>query len=320
MRKIITVALILFSTLSFSQEYNFKPKWNKGDVKQISVNTVEKEYEDGKLISDTTHYNEARIKVLKDNKEDYILEILLENQALKTAQLFYDKLGEELKDYRDLKLIYSINKKTAESDLLNWKEAQKFMTESFGQISTVIEKKVPDMASIIKFTFLPIEITFESKEGIEGYMQTNIGYILTPFNQNFKLGETITTAESANNPFNQMQEVSATNLLTLESVDEQTKTCIINEKLELDLSQFIEMMKGMMQQMSKSSGVNDSTITEKSKEMDDFDFEFNNFKVITFNYETSWVEKVVNTGTVLSTRPKDGVKTKKEVIATIIVK
>src|SRR5690606_842461 len=107
---------------------------------------VEREFEDDKLISDTTIYNEAKIKVLKDNKDSYSLEILMENQALRSAIELYDNLGEELKDYKDLKLIYSVNKETAESELLNWKEAQKFMNESFDQIIIVFEDKMPEMA------------------------------------------------------------------------------------------------------------------------------------------------------------------------------
>jgi hypothetical protein len=320
MKKIITVAFIAISTLSFGQDYNFKPLWNKGDVKKITIEQIEREYEDGKLISDTIIYNEARIEVLKDNKDSYRLEVLMENQALRAAISFYDKLGEELTDYKDLKLIYSVNKETAESELLNWKEAQKFMNESFGQITTVLEDKAPDMAPFVRLIFMPLEEMFKSKENIEAYMETNIGYMLTPFNQNYKVGETITNTESGENPFNPMQEISTTTLLTLESVDEKSKSCIINEEVELDLSEFIEMMKGMMQQMSKSFGANDSITAVKSKEMDDFEMDIENLKVITFNYETSWVEKVVGTGIVTGTDPKKGVKTKKEIIATTIIK
>jgi len=320
MKKIITVAFITISTLSVGQDYKFKPLWNKGDVKKITIEQVEREYEDGKLISDTIIYNEARIEVLKDNKDSYRLEVLMENQALRAAISFYDKLGEELTDYKDLKLIYSVNKETAEPELLNWKEAQKFMNESFGQITTVIEEKAPDMAPFIGLVFMPLEEMFKSKENIEAYMETNIGYMLTPFNQNYKVGETITNTESGENPFNPMQEISTTTLLTLESVDEKSKSCIINEEVELDLSEFIEMMKGMMQQMSQSFGANDSITAEKSKEMDDFEMDIENLKVITFNYETSWVEKVVGTGIVTGTDPKKGVKTKKEIIATTVIK
>lgn len=326
MRKLITITLLLISTVSFGQDYKFRPKWEKGTVKKITITQVEREFEDGLLISDTTIYNEARIEVLKDNKDSYTLEILMENQALRAAIEFYDKLGEELKDYKDLKLIYSVNKETAESELLNWEEAQAFMNESFGQITTVLEDKAPDVAPFIKLIFLPLEEMFKSKENIEAYMETNIGYILTPFNQSFKVGETITKTESEKNPFNPMQEISATTLLTLESVNEKYKTCIINQEVELDLTEFIEMMKGivkgMMEGMMSVAGTNDSITAEKSKEIDEIEFEMDieNLKIITFNYETSWVEKVVSTGIISMTDPKKGVKTKKEIIATTIIK
>lgn len=320
MKRIFTISLLVISTLGFSQDYNFKPQWNKGDVKKIKITQVEREYEDQNLISDTTIYNEARIKVLKVSKDDYTLEILFENQALRVAIEFYDKLGEELKDYKDLRLIYSVDKESAESELLNWKDAQKFMNNSFEQITSVLEDKSPDVAPFIGMVFMPLKEVFKSKESIEAYMETNIGYILTPFNQNFRVGETITKTESQENPFNSMQEISATTLLTLESVNKESKTCRINQEVELDLTEFIEMMKGMMQKMAKSFGENDSITAEKNKEMDEFEMDIENLQVITFNYETSWVEKVVSTGKVTGTDPKKGIKTKKEVITTTIVK
>lgn len=320
MRRLITIALLSISTLGFGQDYNFQPKWTKGVVKQITITQVEREFEDDKLISDTTIYNQATIKVLEDNKDSYSLEILMENQALRSAIELYDKLGEELKDYKDLKLIYSVNKETAESELLNWKEAQKFMNESFDQITIVLEDKTPDMAPYIGMIFMPIEEIFKSKENIEAYMDDNIGYILTPFNKDFKIGETITTTETGENPFNPMQEISATTLLTLESVDKEAKTCTINQEIELDLTEFIEMMKGMMQKMSQSFGANDSITAEKSKEMDEFEMDIENLQVITFDYETTWVTKVVDTGIVSGTDPKKGIKTRQEVITTTIIK
>lgn len=320
MKNLITVLLFTISALAFGQDYNFKPLWKKGEVKNITIQQVEREYKDDKLISDTIIYNEARIEILKTNKDSYTLEILMENQALKAAIEFYDNLGEELKDYKDLKLIYSINKETAEAELLNWKEAQKFMNESFDQITTVLEEKAPEMAPFIGLAFMPLEEMFKNKENIEAYMEKHIGYILTPFNHDFKVGETISKTESEDNPFNPMQKISATTLLTLKSVNKETKTCTINQEVELDLSEFIEMLKVMMQKMSQSLGKNDSITAERSKEMDEFKMDIENLQVITFDYQTTWVTKVVSTSIVSGTDPKKGVKTKKETISTIIIK
>lgn len=320
MKRIFTLSLIIVSTLGYGQDYNFKPQWNKGDVKEVTVSQVEKEFEDGKLISDTVTYNEARIEVLKVTETDYTLEILLENQALRSAIEFYDKLGEELKDYKDLRLIYNVNKHTAESELQNWEDAQVFMNNSFEQITAVLENKAPEVAPYMGMIFMPIKEVFKSKENIEAYMADNIGYILTPFNKNFKIGQTITTTETSENPFNPMQEISATTLLTLESVDTKLKTCTINQEVELDLTEFIEMMKGMMENMSQSLGANDSIAAKKSKEIDEFEMDIENLQVLTFDYETTWVTKVVGTGIISGTDPKKGIKKRKEVITTTDIK
>lgn len=320
MKGIFTISFLLISIFGYSQDYNFKPQWKQGDVKAITIAQVERNYEDDKLISDTTIYNDARIEVLKDNKDSYTLEILMENQALRAAKEFYDKLGDDLLDYRDLKLIYSVNKVTAELELQNWEDAQKFMNNSFDQISSVLENKAPEVAPFIGMVFMPLKEIFKSRENIEAYMKDNIGYILTPFNKAFEVGQTITTTETGDNPFNPMQEISVTTLLTLESINQEENTCTINQKVELDLSEFIEMMKGMMQKMSESFGANDSITAEKSKEMDEFEMDIENLQVITFDYKTTWVTKVVGKGIVSGTDPKDGTKTKKEIITTTTIK
>ena len=45
-----------------------------------------------------------------------------------------------------------------------------------------------------------------------------------------------------------------------------------------------------------------------------------NLQVITFDYQTTWVTKVVSTGIVSGTDPKKGIKTKKEIITTTEIK
>jgi len=319
MRKLLTVTFLTISVLAFGQDYNFKPNWKKGESKTVIITHTEKEYKKGELISDTTTFNEASIKVIKASKESYTLEILYENVALKSAIELYAKLGEELADYKNLKLIYKVNKETAESELVNWKEAQDFMNESFDQITTIFEKKVPEMVSFTSLIFLPIKEIFKSKENIEGYMETEIGYILTPFNKNFKLGETISKTETSENPFNPMQEISATTNLILKEVDKNNSTCIINQTIELDLSEFKEMIKTMIQKMAQSFGANDSITDSTSKEFDEFEMDMTNEQIITFDYKSSWVTKVLTTSSIIGTDPKEG-KRKTEAISTVIIK
>lgn len=320
MKILFTLSCLLSSSILFCQVYQFKPQWEKGEVKQLIITQVEKEYENDSLIADTTTYNEASIEVIAEKKASYTLEVLFENQAFRLAQAFYDKLGEELTDYSNLKLIYSVNKETAEAELLNVEEAQAFMNMSFEQINALLADKTPEIAPYVKMAFMPLKEVFNSKENIEAYMEDNISFILTPFNKKFILGDTISTTDTTENPFNPMQEITATTLLELRAVDESAKTATIGQTVELDLSQFKEMMKGMMQQMAQSFGANDSITAEKSKAMDDFDMDLENHQSITFDYETTWVTKVVGTSRVLTTDPRDGSSKKKEVVSTTRIK
>ena len=319
MKRIFALALIRLSSLAFCQEYHFKPLWKKGEQKKISITQVEEEFEDGELISSETTYNDASIKVVKDNKDTYTLEILMENQALKAAIELYDKLGDELTDGKDLKLLYSVNKETAEAELLNWKEAQKFMHNSIDQITAILDEKVPDIAPFMGMVFLPIKEIYKSKENIEASMEENIGFILTPFNKDFKLGEPISTTEVGDNPFNPMSEMSFTTNLTLKSVDEANKICTLQQEIEFDLSAFNQMIKDMMLKMTEAFGVDDSARAKQKKDLEDFKMDIETKEVLSFNYQSTWVNKVVNTYTISGKDPKSGLETRKEVKTTVEV-
>jgi hypothetical protein len=320
MKGIFAILFIAISTLVYSQDFNFKPKWNRGEERIITITQVDREFEDDILIEESTTTNQASLKVIKDSKESYTLEAVFENQAWKAASEFYDKLGDELQEYQDLKLIISVNKQSAEIELLNWKDAQKFMNDSFDQISNLLEEKIPDDAELMNFVFSPIKALFISKENIEGYMLANLDFMFIPFNKNFIAGETISETESQENPFNAMQEISATTLLTLESLDENSKTCIINQEIQLDLREFIEMIKDMMMKMAESFGANDSIAAQKGAEMDEFEMDIENKQVITFNYGTSWVTGAVGIGRVTGMDPTTGINSLNESITTITVK
>lgn len=320
MKNILSVVIILLSNFVISQNYNFKPQWKKGDVKTISISQSEKEYENDVLISDTIIYNEAKITVIKIQKEFYTLEVLFENQALRSAIEFYDKLGEELEEYQDLKLIFTVNKETAKTELQNWEETIEFMNNSFEQITSVIENKAPEVAPYISMMFRPLKQVFNSKENIEAYMMSFISYLFTPFNHEFKIGETITSFDTEDNPLNPMQQVSATTLLTLEQVDEKSNNCIIKNEVVLDLSDFKEMMKDMMLKMASSFEENDSIAKNKAKEFGEFQMDMKNVQTITFNKQTTWVTKTVANSTFLMTDPQTGIGKKAETVITTIVR
>ncbi len=320
MRIMILVLLSAVCGTLGAQTYEFKPNWEKGTEKVLSMVQVEREYENDELISDTTIYNEATVRVIDESITDYTLEVIYENQALRTSIELYDKMGEELKDYKDLKLLFSLNKETAETELLNWEETQEFMNGSFDQITSVLEKKVPEMAPMAGFIFMPLKEIFESKENVEAYMLDNIGFILLPFQYEFELGESITTTDSQENPFNPMQEISATTIVTLKSVDGASGECVIDQEVQLDLSQFIEMMKGMMKSMAESFGADEETTAKKMEEMNDFEMDMTNLQTVYFNSKSTWVEKAISTALVTGTDPKDGTKTRKEVVNTTTLK
>jgi hypothetical protein len=320
MRTVCTLMLVALSAIGVCQSYHYKPQWKVGDRKQITMMYVDKEYEDDKLVVDSTYYNEARVKVLKEEDDKFILEIFMENQAMQSAAKFYDRIGEELKNYKDLKLVYSVDKQTAESHLINWEEAQKFVTESIEGITKVLEEKAPESAGFVSLLFMPLVEVFNTKENVEAYMEANIGYLLVPFGKDFQLGVTLSETETQENPFNPSKNLEATTLLTLEKVDALSHMCEIRQEIILDLSQFIEAMRDMVKKMGESFGGSEESTEKKLKEIEDFTIDLQNQQVITFNNATSWVTGVESKVTVSMPDPRTGVVSRKELKVTTTVK
>lgn len=320
MKYIITITLLsLFATSYAQKTYQFHPNWKKGESKKILISENTKEYKNDSLISDSTTYNESNLKVVKNLKDSVIVELVSENQALKTLNEFYALLDKEYDGFKDLNLKYSINKTTAEYNLLNWKEAQEFIFNSYDEITALMEEKSPDMLPLANLTFSPIKALLEDKSSVENYISDEIAILTSPLNRNFIIGDTITVTESAENPFNPMQEISSTTYTVLESVDEEKKSCTIYESVDLDLSEFIEMMKGFIQKMSAQFVADDSLTTDKVNEMTDFDMKVINEKQIIFNYDNSWISTFNHTVTIKGIDPRNGVRTENTVTRTVTI-
>jgi hypothetical protein len=321
MKKItILFAFLIVITSTFAQKkgYLFLPKWNVGEQKTASIVSQETEYKNGKLISDTTIYLPMEMIVLKDNPNDYSLKIIYENIALRSVIKLYDKIGEDLPKYKNMELIYKVDKKTGKSELENWKEVKNFMNQSFDQITTLLKKKAPEMAGFAKMAFDPIKNMYKDKKSMEGYMTNEIGYLLFPYGKKFIIGDTLKTIETCQNPFNPMDSIKQTTLSYLSNMSDSKNTCDINVSEILDLKEFSKMMKTMMESLAKSFGVADSSKAKAGKAIDDIKFDMTNLTTITFDTKSTWASKIVKNVIVTVSEPKG--KTEKIVKSTITIK
>ncbi|MES2847994.1 MAG: hypothetical protein V4685_02975 [Bacteroidota bacterium] len=320
-KNIFSVAVLLFTcnnAFAQTKEYNFKPEWKVGDKKSVRIVQHETEYKKGKLVGDDTTYLSAEMAVLSEDDKNYTLKVLYENVALTAAINFYDKMGEELSDYKNLELKYTVDKQGGKAELINWKEAQQFMNTSFDRINEVMEKKAPDAASYTKLMFAPLREIFNSKQNIESYMSDQVGYLLFPYGKKFVVGDTLTVTSKGANPFNPMDSISQTTVSYLDNIDDTKKVCDINYREIFDLSKFKEMMKTMMEKMMKSADAGDKSKTKTAKEIDSIDFDVTNKTVITFDYNSTWPLKVVKIGKVVAGDPSG--KTEKTVFVTATIK
>ncbi|MGG9972547.1 hypothetical protein ACQ33O_12205 [Ferruginibacter sp. SUN002] len=320
-KNIFTLLFLTVTCVATAQKtsYTFQPKWTVGDKKTISIVQHEKETKGDAVVEDTTTYLNAAISVLKEDNEAYYLKVVYENIAMKSAINFYERLGDELKEYANLELKYKVNKQTGKPDLQNWKEAQQFINKSFEQIDSLISNKVPDAASFLSYGFAPIKEIFESKENIEAYMTDEIGYLFFPYNKKFTTGDTLTLTERCANPFSPTDTIDQTTLVYLSKIDDAKKMYSIQSNDILDISGFKEMIKAMMGKMADAFGGSDSSKTKAANDIDSFDISYSNSTSINFDNSTSWPIEIIKTNRVFATDPKEG-RNEKNITTTIIIK
>ncbi|MES2429351.1 MAG: hypothetical protein V4556_00360 [Bacteroidota bacterium] len=310
--------LIVSAASAQKTAYAFSPKWKIGDKRTISIVQKEKELKKEKWTEEEPNIVAAEITVTKEDNENYFLKVLYENVAMTSAIKFYDRLGEELADYKNLDLQYKVNKQTGKPELLNWQEAQQFVNKSFEQIDSLLQKKVPDDAEFAGYAFAPIKKIFESQENIESYMTDNIGYIFFPYNKQYIVGDTMRIVERCENPLSPGDTTTQTTISYLSKIDDANKRCTIYSSAILDLTEFKKMMITMMQTMTSAFGAEDSVKTKATKEINELDFDVTNSTTIDYDYGTSWPIEIVKLVRVTGSDPSG--KRETTVSSTVTIK
>jgi hypothetical protein len=307
-----SIASLLFPMASmpgvFAQDEarGFKPMWKVGDSRTTTTTRQAQEVKYGLVEEDTTYMTSSTIEVAGMDPNAYALEVRYTNVALQAVAAFYDGLGEELKAYQDLVLAYHADKKTGAAELQNWKEAQAFMDRSFIAISRVMEKQGPEASRTAERAFAPLKSVFASKESIEAYMESQVGFLFFPFGKTFTPGDTLRMEEWAENPFNPEDSVARTTLAWLVDADGPGGLCEVHSTVLLDLTAYKEGVKSTMRKAGGSV-----------KEIDGIDFDATNSMVITFDEITTWPTKVVQKGNVVASDAK-GRKEKSVVTTTVL--
>ena len=318
--RIVLTTWILGLTFTLSGQVNkFQPNWEIGTQKVLTSSSVEREYENGNLISDTTIYNVGTLMVVEEYKTHYIVEVTYENQALRVVKDLYEKLDKKLTQYRNLELTISTAKDSADIELVNWEESKEFMITSINQMERILSKKAPEVKVFAELLLPPFREVFSSKDNVEAYMLAQIGFMLVPYQNAYETDKPIIETESTENPFNPMLDVSATTTTRLLSFDDVSGTCLFQQEIELDLDEFMKVMQGMMLSISKSFGADKENNAEKAEGINDFEMDIVDTQIIHFNTASSWLEKVISSRILTSTSPKDGTLRKKEVVVTTVV-
>ena len=247
--------IFLLSSISIAvsaqKTYYFTPKWKEGDTRIASVSQLTREYENGELVSDTTIYNQVRLKVIKEESDSYTLEVKVENQVVQSIVSTYDGLENDLKKFKDITLVYSVDKKAGEQELTNEREIR----EDFKQFIKILDREpeVVSSADIIPFRMDIALGEYGSLEKLEAYIDPYVNYLFLPFDKELSIGDTLHTTDLQDNPYD-VQQASAVTKYTLTDIDKRSRICQISQVSELNIDGYVENLKNLLQAMVESAG------------------------------------------------------------------
>ncbi len=287
---IIGIACSMALTTIVAQKYNFNPMWKVGDVRKIVQEQTQSEYADDSLTETQSVTTYSIIKVVKENKDAYIVEFNSKNSFITVVERDMEGFGEALKDYSFIPFKFSINKKNGESELLNNDEVQQYLEEFSEKAKDELTKSDDPTGAFMMLAFLPIRASYKDKETIEASFEHDFGFITLPFKHELELGKTTVVIDTIDNPLNKSKQVQTTSTLKLESVDGSIAQISVN--VDLDMEQFFGELKEMMKKMMRAFASEDESMEEQIKAVDEMEFSLTNKMNLKYNQTTGWVKEV----------------------------
>ncbi|MCB0397311.1 MAG: hypothetical protein KDD36_11685 [Flavobacteriales bacterium] len=306
MRTRFTIFFSFFLTISFAQQYRFTPKWEAGHIKSITYTILEQTYKNKVLTDDSTYTLHATLKVVSEDEAFYTIEYTVENPVMKALSELYDKLVEEVPEYKDQQLICSVSKDSGQVVLLNWKEVRQYNIKSYNRMEKLLAKKAPDRARMAKEVFMPVKQLYENENYVKEQVKKGIGFLCVPFERSYTLREKVEEADSAMNPFNPSVMLETTETVWLKSYDEKNEEGTFIYSVDMDFSKFVLQMKDVMMRIAASMNVEDSVIYRKQREVDQLKMDMTHENMIIYDNKTTWVTKSVNTIEITGVDPKNG--------------
>lgn len=279
--------------------YQFKPNWKVGDKHVATTYHYEEKFENGEMEETYEDTLVVWYKVSGMTKSYYELEVTLESPVWQGAiELAEEKsLKKDLEKYKYLVAKYHVAQLTGEFTLQNWKELSEQVNNSCEQIDALFEKKLPEMASLTGLLWMSVKKSFSTESRVKNTLDKELNYLMVVFDKTFTVGDTLVRTETEANPFQPGATLSVNHLTILESVNEQAGTCVVKTQVEMDLTAFLELMKGMMKGLGEAFDADEEKMEETSQQFDEMTFDIENYQLIDFNYKTGWpmrVEEVVN--------------------------
>lgn len=314
-KSVVLSALLLAGSWSVAQDrIIIVPNWNVGDQRRLHYTEKTYEMENDTVRIDTQEEWDASLKVTKSTSAAFIVELVYKDATMRKLEDFHNKLG-SAPNYKDLVLRYKVDKKTGETELENWQEAQQFVQGEFELISKAVGEEDTEAGAAVEAIFSPLTSLLDDEASVKSYFNDELGFLTSVYGHDLMQRDTLRIVEKGENPLQPGDSLTTTTLMTISSHDLAKQRMVVRTEVLFDMSKFVDMMKGMMVKMIEAFAQADAKSKGKEKEvaeakkkmqeaMDGMEMSVKNQTLTTINTLTSWPVKVVTTARITAKEPR----------------
>lgn len=314
-KSVFLSALLLAGSWSVAQDrIIIVPNWNVGDQRRLHYTEKTYEMENDTVRIDTQEEWDASVKVTKSTSAAFIVELVYKDATMRKLEDFHNKLG-SAPNYKDLVLRYKVDKKTGQTELENWQEAQRFVQGEFELISKAVGEEDAEAGAVVEAIFSPLTSLLDDEASVKSYFNDELGFLTSVYGHDLMQRDTLRIVEKGENPLQPGDTLTTTTLMTISSHDLAKQRMVVRTEVLFDMSKFVDMMKGMMVKMIEAFAQADAKSKGKEKEiaeakkkmqeaMDGMEMSVKNQTLTTINTLTSWPVKVVTTARITAKEPR----------------
>lgn len=262
MKICITAIILLNFTICFGQVDSltlpFVSYWSKGDSYNFKITKIHQRWKENELIKNDSSSYLVNFIVADSSETNYTIKWRYKTDF--RALSIPEKLVEKFSKYQMTEVIYKTSEVGEFIGIENWQDISSMMKELFNDLTNELYEAEETQREAINKALQPLIGIYQSKEGIEQLVFTELHFFHFPFGLEYSVEEPIQYEEELPNMFGG-KPIRGDSKLYFEKVDFENLYCKMIQEMKLNP----EDTKQLVSTLFKRMGLQDMELEKAMK-------------------------------------------------------